>query len=151
MTEEQHIARAKKKLRDNSKPCGDCLLWTRKTDVYGRVMFKGKVTYAHRVSYRVHKGEIPDGMVVRHTCNNPLCVNPNHLLIGTQKENLQDMIDSGNSLRGGKNNMTKLTKEQVIFIKKSSMRGIDLANMFSVSRHTISKIRKGVNWKWVIV
>ena len=71
-----------------------CWLWTgyRRTTGYGRIGFRGRIDYAHRVAWVVAKGEIPDGMCVLHKCDNPACVRPAHLWLGTQREN---MIDKG--------------------------------------------------------
>lgn len=73
-----------------------CWGWSGGTDSKGyavlsnrRAGFKSPEK-AHRVSYELHKGEIPEGMVIRHICDNPICTNPNHLEVGTQKENMRD-------------------------------------------------------------
>lgn len=77
----------------------DCFEWPNgKTAAgYGQMTIRGKVEYAHRVFYEAAHGPIPEGHVVRHTCDNPPCVNPNHLVSGTQLENMADMVARGRS------------------------------------------------------
>ena len=86
------------------EPISGCWLWTGGTDQhgYGRIWSGGKTDAGHkraliapRVSYQHHVGEIPDGMVVRHKCDNPACVAPHHLELGSHKENTQDMLSRG--------------------------------------------------------
>lgn len=62
---------------------------------YGKLCVSNRRLGAHRVSYAIHKGDIPDGNVVMHLCNNPSCVNPEHLVLGTQKENVRQSVESG--------------------------------------------------------
>lgn len=76
----------------------DCWEWTRATNNIGYGMFrvrKGIMRTAHRVSYELHKGDIPPGMCVCHTCDNPKCVNPDHLWLGTVQDNMDDKISKG--------------------------------------------------------
>ena len=127
-----------------------CIEWQgQQRNGYGSLRFNGKQWYAHRLMYVRKYGNILDSQVIRHKCNKPLCVNIDHLIIGTQQDNMADMIKSGNSLRGSKNINAKLTEDQAMFIKNSKMKGVELAQMFGVSKHTISKIKTGVNWFWL--
>lgn len=81
-----------------------CWLWTgkKRKDIdggYGLIKIDGRITRAHRVSYKTYKGPIPKGLFVCHTCDVPLCVNPNHLFVGTLQENNYDMYKKGRNAR----------------------------------------------------
>lgn len=84
-----------------------------------------------------------------HACDNPRCVNPNHLFVGTCKENLEDMVSKGRSLRGEKNAGHKLTEAQAKRIKESVGSLSEYAFLFGVSISLISRIRKGKTWAWL--
>jgi hypothetical protein len=75
-----------------------CWLWTaaiRGKSGYGAIRVNRKTVDSHRLSYKLHNGEIPENMYVCHTCDNPLCCNPKHLWLGTMKQNMQDMHSKG--------------------------------------------------------
>jgi hypothetical protein len=131
-----------------------CWIWMGSTTSrgYGQLIDDNKKYYAHRASYEAFVGEIPSGMYVCHRCDNRFCVNPSHLFVGTQKDNLQDMKIKGRSTRGEKNKQAKLTKHAVEAIKWGLKNGIkekDLAENWGVCRQTINNIKNKKRWSHV--
>ena len=111
---------------------------------------------AHRFSFELAFGKIPKNILVCHKCDNPLCVNPQHLFLGTQKDNAIDMVKKGraNPLKGEKSNLSKLKEYQVIEIRNlynfGKKRVCELAELFNISHQQISKIILGQRWKYLI-
>jgi len=126
-----------------------CWQWRAHTDKdgYGILPGDAKNTRAHRFSYELHHGPILDGMVICHKCDNPGCVNPDHLFSGTVKDNAQDALKKGRHYIGEKNGRSKLTEERIKEILSSNMNGQQLADKFGVTRHTINNVRRGVTWQ----
>jgi hypothetical protein len=126
-----------------------CWLWTAGTQGHGYGYFRTNKNcgceVAHRYSYVLHKGAVPPGMLVLHTCDTPRCVNPTHLFLGTHKENAIDRENKGRGVR----NMRKLTLAQVKKIKSSNESQSKLAVKYSVSRRTIASIQYGETWRHV--
>jgi hypothetical protein len=116
---------------------------------YGQFYFDGQSRGAHRVAYLLEVGEIENGMSVCHSCDNPLCVNPLHLWLGTPKENSQDMASKNRQRNQGYERATnvKLTWQAVRQIRSSSKRQKDLAVEFGVSQSSISLIQRNEVWK----
>lgn len=110
-----------------------------------KVLGYGKIgtERAHRVSYRLARGEIPDGMIVRHRCHNKLCCNPRHLALGTPADNSADDVRDGRTLRGELHPRCKLTADQIEAIRTSGKKGAQLAREYGVAESTISRIRSG--------
>lgn len=116
---------------------------------------------AHRITYRHFRGEIPDGMFVCHTCDVPSCCNPDHLFLGTNQDNVNDMIKKKRNSKPPRNPHVvgsvhpgaKLTEQQVLVIRDTYRKGVasqqDLANMYGVVRQTISKIVNNKRFKHV--
>ena len=133
-------------------PEGGCWVWMGTTTVrgYGQIISNNRKHYAHRASYEAFIGEIPKGMHVCHVCDNVYCVNPAHLFLGTQKQNLEDMARKGRSTKEERNPMSKLNKEDVKDIKHLFSTGLsdsEISIEFSVCRQTINNIRNGKVWK----
>jgi hypothetical protein len=103
----------------------------------------------HVFSYMIHKGDIPKGICVCHTCDEKLCVNPNHLFLGTHGDNAKDRNKKGRHNFGENRPMAKLTEEQVKYIKQSNETNSVLGEQFNVSATAIYHIRKNINWKHV--
>ncbi|WWT42040.1 hypothetical protein [Klebsiella phage 175029] len=131
------------------KPKGSCLEWqaSRFSSGYGQFFADGKNHRAHRWLYEHVNGKLSDGLVVRHTCDNPACVNIEHLEVGTQRDNINDEVRRGRQLRGENHGRALLTREDVDRIRESSETHRALAKRFSVSEGCINNIKLRRTWK----
>lgn len=131
----------------------DCWVWTgtRMVGGYGRLVHKGSYISTHRLSYEMEYGPIPDGYFVCHRCDNPPCVNPRHLFLGTPAENSRDMRLKKRSLRGVKHRDAKLTEKEVREIRALPDSAITrrIAEQYGVHEATIASVRRGQTWKHV--
>lgn len=125
-----------------------CWIWTgaRFSTGYGQIAKRGKQLLAHRVSWVLHHGPLGANDVVCHSCDNPACVNPEHLFIGTQKTNMADCAAKHRSAHGERNGQHKLSEGQVLSIKESKESERALAARFGVCRSNIGYIRRGKRW-----
>lgn len=137
---------------DNYEPipeCG-CWIWTRSTcsKGYGQVWYDGKLIRAYRLSWILSNGPIPNGMCVLHRCDTPLCINPQHLFLGTRKDNILDMCKKKRNVNlfGVQHGMAKLTEQQVRAIRKSNESLSCLSKRYGVVKSAIAKIKKGTAW-----
>jgi len=139
-----------------------CWTWarTRDREGYGRFKFAGKYAFAHRVAWTIVNGKIPQGMAVMHKCDNPPCVNPAHLMIGTWADNNRDRMLKGRNGNSGappgeRNGRAVLTEDKVRFIRKlysSPGKGpshADVAKRFGVSKQAIDAVVSGKSWSHV--
>lgn len=121
-----------------------CWIWMlrlAKESGYGEFHFYGTTELAHRVSYKLFVGDIPSGLFVCHKCDVRECVNPNHLFVGTHRDNMRDMVRKG---RGKRGKSKVLTKEQINEIRGSSIPQRTLAKQYGVCQQYISMVQRGV-------
>jgi hypothetical protein len=120
---------------------------------YYHIRIHGKRKLMHRHVYEEMYGEISKGLYVRHKCDNPRCINPEHLEVGTPKDNSKDMVDRGRSKKGENHPRSKLTNDQVKEIRIMSSREIkrkDICNIFGIKNvDTITSITKKLTWKHI--
>lgn len=118
--------------------------------LYGRHWSDSGVSIgAHRFSYQLFNGDIPDGLYVCHHCDTPLCVNPLHLFLSDHKGNMKDMVDKGRSSKASgedKWGLAKLTNDEARKIRNIDLAQSKIAEMFGVSQTTISRIKRGVSY-----
>lgn len=153
---------------DTSGGPESCWEWQGRTNFgYGIVMIHGRNIRVHRLSYELVNGPIPDGLMVRHKCDNRRCVNPDHLEVGTHQDNMDDMMERGRKpmgelhhtvarpetvVRGERNGRAKLTDDAVRSIHRMVRDGMTIsaiARHFNVSRSLVRKVRDGEVWRHV--
>lgn len=151
------------RLECNSEWRSACKVWTGSCDRqgYGRFSLKGRMFKAHRIAYEIHVGPIPGGLCVLHRCDNPPCVTPEHLWLGTVADNNKDAAAKGRSRNGGKGgcpgntNGATLSESDVLQIRHRARYWntpqVALAEQFNVSQSNISLILGRKIWKDVPV
>lgn len=130
-----------------------CWIWTASTRGGYGYFWYDKSESAHRVSYEHFIGPIPDGLDVLHTCDNKLCVNPEHLFVGTHQDNMFDMSEKGRSTIGERYPNSKLTEESVRSIRQrydtQYISYSELSKMYNISKAQIGCIIRGENWSHI--
>lgn len=119
---------------------------------YGKIRTDNKSWLAHRMAYKLTFGDFPKNLKIRHTCDNPACCNPAHLLTGTQKDNMDDMYarNRNRHQRGEEHHQSKLTECDVRAIRRSKKSRRELAAYYNVSDVTISNVRLRKKWRHVV-
>ena len=144
-------------LKEVDNGCLECVSHCKDDFGYSRIFINGKHKRLFRVLYELEFGKIDNNLVVRHICDNPSCCNIKHLEIGTQSDNVNDMVKRNRSVkgrnnlnfRGMKNPQSKLTDDVVISIFISNDSYTKLAKKYGVSKITIRNIKKQICWKWL--
>lgn len=132
-----------------------CWGWTAYKDScgYGRMGVGNRsLMRAHRLSWEIHFGPIPDGMIVRHSCDNPSCTNPRHLLLGTHQDNANDRVERRRGAVGKAIHTTKLSPEDVAEIRNALGGGATLREVgaeFGIDHKTVHNIKTGKTWRWL--
>jgi hypothetical protein len=152
---------AKEKLlsRSEKDPETGCLVWqgAQSTFGHGHIVINGVQMLTHRLSYELHEEEIADGMQINHKCHNPACINPEHLYMGTQKENVNDAVEEGSYVSNfgvGEGHIhSKLCEQDVIEMREKYETGDytheELADEYGVGVNTAGEAIRGVTWSHV--
>lgn len=135
--------------------CFNCISHSKNSDGYSQMTVKKKTIKIHRFVYEEMFGSIPQGLVIRHKCDNPNCINPEHLETGTHADNMMDMTKRGRAVyvKGSRSGQAKITEQDVREIKrllhKNKMKQTDIAKVYEISNSTLSAIKYGITWKHV--
>lgn len=130
----------------------ECWTWegTTESNGYGRIKISGgKMKSAHRAVWEDFYGAIPAGLCVLHRCDNPPCCNPFHMSLGTNDQNMADMVAKGRATRGERNGAAKLTEAAVRAIRCSSRSRDELATEYGVTKENIGLIQRHQSWRHV--
>jgi HNH endonuclease len=128
----------------------DCWVWwgTKSNRGYGELKVSGKVIRAHRFSWELHVGPIPEGLLIRHTCDNPSCVNPSHLLLGTDAMNAADRKLRGRGIEGEAHPMVVLSDREVReirdLVKHRALTQVKIAEIYGICQGSVNGIARGV-------
>lgn len=127
-----------------------CWVWAGglDSDGYGRFYLQYHNFLAHRFAYELMVGEIPKGMNVCHHCDNPACVNPAHLFVGSQADNMRDRNSKSRQSRGSKCPAAKLTEDLIPRIRADQRKQGVIAAEYGVTQSVISEIKAGRAWSW---
>lgn len=133
-------------------PESGCWIWTGTVNPkgYGYLRLNGVGTFAHRLSWQLHRGEVPADLCVCHKCDVPSCCNPNHLFLGTRGDNNHDTKKKGRSVIGERNGCAKLTAADVHVIRTRRANGEGLqriADDFGIGNMQVSRIARFQRWQ----
>ena len=132
----------------------ECWFWIAycNEEGYGSFRFRDKVEKAHRVSWILFKGEIPEGKMVLHSCDKPCCVNPDHLFLGTDEDNKNDRQNKLRQARGSNHGSAIFTEKDVLQIRSLREEGFkirEIAEYFGAKEGTVANICSRQTWAWL--
>ena len=128
---------------------GECLEWIRclNSDGYPRMHWKGNCNgKVHRIVYELVHGELPEGHCIRHICDNPKCINPEHLLLGTAADN---MADRDSRERHGKSKLSHTDVRAIRVLCRAGFKNVQISRMYGIDARTVSSIKHGHHWKHI--
>jgi hypothetical protein len=142
---------ARVKVTANSDRCWEWTGYCLKSG-HGVTSRKAEVMLAHRFAWFITHGEVPSGLHVLHSCDNPPCVNPNHLFLGTHQDNVADMVSKGRQQRGERCHLSKYTEDVVRLLKERLRSGWTVrkcSEVMGIPYNTVGAINRGYSWKHV--
>jgi hypothetical protein len=119
-------------------------------DGYGVMRWERRHLKAHRISWEIHFGLIPKGKFVLHRCNNPACVHPDHLYLGTQPENRAYCVQCNRQAKGKDQGLSKLTERDVLEIRDMPGTTREIGSIYGISSPQVSNIKRRVQWKHLV-
>jgi hypothetical protein len=155
LQKQHHGLTLEERLELYTKKTDGCWLWIgyRDPNGYGRLHLKGTPQLAHRLAYAVRYGSIPDDRQACHKCDNPQCVNPEHIFLGSQADNNHDKIRKGRARQGHalgeEHGIAKLTEAQVREIRSNGKSDPENGRLFGVSSATVFAIRHRKTWRHI--
>lgn len=131
----------------DNNDCWVCISHKPNNFGYPTTRIKGMNYKIYRIFYEKYKSSIPDNLIVRHTCDNRLCINPGHLILGTHNDNVQDRVKRNRSAIGINNGRNKLNEQQVFEIFNSSLSCYALGKIYNIDPKTVRNIKNKKIWK----
>lgn len=137
----------------DSNGCHVCVSHYKNESGYITIKRDGVLQYLHRYMYSLYHGELDEGEVIRHSCDNPSCINIDHLEVGTHTDNMRDMVTRNRSLVGERNNKSKLKEEDVIkireMLKSNKYTQKEIADIFGITNQMVSNINTRKSWNHI--
>lgn len=132
------------------EPNTGCWLWTANTrGRYGRMWDGEGYSSAHKISYRLYRGEVPERVCVCHTCDTPTCVNPEHLFLGTVQDNMTDKVKKGRHTFGTKHPKVKLTDDLALAVYREEGFQREVAALYGISQRLVWNIKNKKTWRHI--
>ena len=135
----------------NKNGCFECISHFKTSDGHCQIQRNGKRTYIHKLIYNKTFGNTGNNLIIRHKCDNPSCINPDHLESGTHKDNVLDRVKRKRSAFGQKHGRAKLTDKNVKFIRNNKeLSNFQLAALFKVDSKVIRNVKQFKSWKHIL-